>query len=108
MAHVRPHDHHSPAMPAATGPLHAGHDHHAGHSPEMFRDKFWWSLVLTLPVVYWSDHVQMLLGYRAVDFPGADWIAPFLATVVFYCGGLVFPSSRSHWRPGRSRPGTFC
>ena len=90
MAAARPHGHHPPAMPAAADPLHAGHDRHAGHSPEMFRDKFWWSLVLTLPVVYWSDHVQMLLGYRAVDFPGAAWIAPVLATGVFLYGGLVF------------------
>src|SRR5689334_3780092 len=30
---------------------HAGHDKHAGHSVNMFRDKFWVSLALTIPVV---------------------------------------------------------
>ncbi|MFP5505884.1 MAG: heavy metal translocating P-type ATPase [Gammaproteobacteria bacterium] len=56
----------------------------------MFRDKFWLSLVLTLPVVYWSEHVQMLLGYRAPAFAGSAWIGPVLGTVVFLYGGLVF------------------
>ncbi|HUG42440.1 MAG TPA: hypothetical protein VMM12_18400, partial [Longimicrobiales bacterium] len=44
---------------------HAGHDQHEGHSPEMFKAKFWLSFVLTLPVVFWSAHIQELLGYRA-------------------------------------------
>ncbi|MFW6088690.1 MAG: heavy metal translocating P-type ATPase [Gemmatimonadota bacterium] len=69
---------------------HAGHDEHAGHSPRMFRDKFWLSLALTLPVVFWSGHVQELLGYTAPEFPGSRWIPPVLGTVVFVYGGLVF------------------
>jgi len=56
----------------------------------MFRDRFWLSLVMTIPVVYWSEHVQELLGYRALDVPGASWIGPALATIVFLYGGLVF------------------
>ncbi len=75
---------------------HGGHDQHAGHSPEMFRDKFWLSLILTLPVVYWSEHVQMLLGYRAPTFVGSYWIGPVLGTVVFLYGGLVF--LKGAWR----------
>jgi P-type Cu2+ transporter len=47
---------------------HAGHDQHEGHSPKMFRDKFWLSFALTIPVVYWSEHIQMLLGYQAPEF----------------------------------------
>jgi P-type Cu2+ transporter len=69
---------------------HAGHDAHEGHSPEMFRDRFWLSFLLTLPVVFWSSHVQMLLGYSAPEFPGSAWIGPALGTVVFFYGGLVF------------------
>ncbi|HEX6208423.1 MAG TPA: heavy metal translocating P-type ATPase, partial [Actinomycetota bacterium] len=56
----------------------------------MFREKFWLSLVLTLPVVVWSAHIQELLGYRAPGFPGSDWIPPVLGTAVFLYGGLVF------------------
>ena len=72
------------------GHVHSGHDAHAGHSPGMFRDKFWLSLALTLPVVFWSEHVQMLLGYEAPSFPGSRWIGPVLGTVIFFYGGWVF------------------
>lgn len=66
------------------------HDRHAGHSVAMFRDKFWLSLVLTLPVVAWSHHPQEWLGYRAPAFPGAQWIPAVLGTAGFLYGGLVF------------------
>ncbi len=69
---------------------HTGHDTHAGHDPERFRDKFWLALGLTLPVVFWSGHIQELLGYTAPSFPGSEWVGPVLATVVFLYGGLVF------------------
>ena len=69
---------------------HARHDAHEGHSPGMFRDKFWLSFALTLPVVYWSAHIQHLLGYQAPAVPGSGWIPPVLGTVVFLYGGWVF------------------
>ena len=69
---------------------HASHDRHAGHSVAMFRDKFWWSFGLTIPVVFWSTDVQHWLGYSAPSFPGSNLIAPILGTVVFVYGGLVF------------------
>jgi Cu2+-exporting ATPase len=69
---------------------HAGHDKHEGHSPGMFRDRFWWSLILTLPVVFFSEMVQGWLGYTAPTFPGSDWIAPVLGTVIFVYGGTPF------------------
>ncbi len=75
---------------------HSGHDKHAGHSPAMFRDKFYLSLILTLPVVYWSDHIQELLGYSAPVFPGSAWIPAILGTVVFLYGGLVFLKGAWH------------
>jgi Cu2+-exporting ATPase len=68
----------------------AGHDRHAGHSVAMFRDRFWLSLLLTVPVVIWSPDVQTWLGYTAPTFPGSTWIAPVLGTAVFLYGGLVF------------------
>ena len=69
---------------------HQRHDQHAGHSPQICRDKFWLSFVLTVPVVYWSAHIEELLGYRAPAFPGSPWIPPVLATAIFAYGGLVF------------------
>ncbi|HUG48846.1 MAG TPA: heavy metal translocating P-type ATPase [Candidatus Limnocylindria bacterium] len=79
----------------------AGHDRHAGHSVAMFRDKFWLSLLLTVPVVIWSEDVQMLLGFQAPEFPGSDWVAPVLGTIVFLYGGLVF--LRGAWGELRDR-----
>jgi P-type Cu2+ transporter len=67
-----------------------GHDAHAGHSVDMFRSKFWLSLLLTIPVVFWAEHVEMLLGYTAPSFPGSRLIGPVLGTVVFFYGGWVF------------------
>ncbi|MEX2530594.1 MAG: copper-translocating P-type ATPase [Gemmatimonadota bacterium] len=69
---------------------HDGHDGHEHHSAEMFRDRFWWSLLLTIPVLIWSAHIQELLGYSAPDWPGSRWIGPVLATAVFVYGGRVF------------------
>jgi Cu2+-exporting ATPase len=40
--------------------------------------------------VFWSEHIEMLLGYEAPRFPGSAWIPPALGTVVFLYGGLVF------------------
>jgi hypothetical protein len=47
---------------------HAGdgvHDTHAGHSVQMFRDKFWITLALTIPTLIWGHMLQMALGYAA-------------------------------------------
>ena len=56
----------------------------------MFRDKFWLSLILTVPVVFWAAHIQMIFRYTAPEFPGSAWISPVLGTAVFLYGGLVF------------------
>jgi Cu2+-exporting ATPase len=70
--------------------MHGSHDRHAGHSVAMFRDKFWLSFALTIPVVFWSTDVQHWLGYTAPSFPGSKFIPAILGTVVFIYGGLVF------------------
>jgi Cu2+-exporting ATPase len=56
----------------------------------MFRDKFWLSLALTIPVVFWSPDVQHWLGYTAPAFAGSKFLPPVLGTIVFIYGGLVF------------------
>lgn len=63
---------------------------HAGHSPAMFRDKCWLSLVLTIPTVVWSPDVQRWFGYRAPSFAGSTLIPPMFGTIIFIYGGLVF------------------
>ena len=88
------HNDHGPASDPHAGhkmsDMHGSHDRHAGHSVAMFRDKFWLSFALTIPVVFWSTDVQHWLGYTAPSFPGSKFIPAILGTVVFVYGGLVF------------------
>ena len=74
---------HAPAAPA-------GHDRHAGHSVAMFRDRFWLSFALTIPVLIWSMDLQEWLGYMAPAFPGSEFMGAVLGTAVFLYGGPVF------------------
>jgi Cu2+-exporting ATPase len=69
---------------------HAGHDKHAGHSVEMFRQKFWTSLALTIPTLLWGHMLERLTGRHAPLLPGGQWIAPLFGTAVFVYGGRVF------------------
>ena len=69
---------------------HAGHDRHAGHSVAMFRDRFWISLLLTLPTLFWGHMLQGALGYRAPAFPGSRWIPAVFGIAVFAYGGVPF------------------
>ncbi|MGH8574783.1 MAG: hypothetical protein ACREX8_19780, partial [Gammaproteobacteria bacterium] len=48
--------------PGTAMPSHGDHAGHGDHAA-MFRDRFWFSLVLAIPVVFWSEGFQMLLGY---------------------------------------------
>jgi Cu2+-exporting ATPase len=70
--------------------IQATHDRHAGHSVAMFRDKFWLTLILTVPILFWSTDVQRWFGYTAPSFPGSRFISSILGIVVFFYGGLVF------------------
>ncbi len=56
---------------------------------------------MTLPVVYWSAHIQHLFGYQALEFPGSDWIPPVLGTIIFFYGGWVFVQGA--WRELKDR-----
>jgi P-type Cu2+ transporter len=93
--HHAQHGHgHKPHDDSAHGD--AGHDKHAGHSVEMFRDRFWISLLLTIPTVVWGHMLPALTGWHAPAFPGSEWIAPVLGTVVFIYGGRVFLQGAYH------------
>jgi len=72
------------------------HDKHKGHSTNIFKAKFWTSLVLSLPIVFYADVVQKLLGYEAPKFAGSDLVQFILASIIFFYGGWVFISSG--WR----------
>ena len=78
-----------------------GHDTHAGHAPELFRRRFWLSALFTIPAVSWSEHIQILLSYRAPAVPGARWIPGVFGTLVFVYGGRAF--LQGAWRELKDR-----
>ena len=94
--HHEGHDVGRAARPADGGhSSHGGTGKHAGHHVEMFRRRFWWSLLLTLPVVATSHMVMGWFGYD-LDFTGMDLVGPLLGSVVFWWGG--WPFLEGAWR----------
>ena len=72
---------------------HAGHaaTDHTGHET-MFRQRFWLSSVLTVPVLAFSESIQSWFGYTAPSFAGSGLIVPLFATIIFVYGGFPFLS----------------
>ncbi|HEX9923260.1 MAG TPA: copper-translocating P-type ATPase [Anaerolineae bacterium] len=56
----------------------------------MFRNRFWVSLILSIPVLLYSEMLQMWLGFSMPAFPGSQWLGPLFAIIVFLYGGLPF------------------
>ncbi|HFI0463532.1 TPA: copper-translocating P-type ATPase [Streptococcus suis] len=85
---------HASMSPADSGHHHTGH-HHAGHDhsghADLFRRKFWVSLVLALPIFVLSPMMGISLPFQ-VTFPGSDWLVLLLATLLFLYGGQPFLS----------------
>jgi Cu2+-exporting ATPase len=82
---------------------HGGHGSHAGHEI-MFRNRFWISLALSIPVLIFSEALQGWLHYSAPTFPGSSWITPLLAVVVFVYGGFPF-LQMAGWELKERQPG---
>src|SRR5215212_32677 len=72
----------------AAEPQEHGHSDHGDHAG-MFRRRFWWSLLLTVPIVATSEMVMDWFGYE-LDFYGIQWVGPVLGSVVFLWGGRPF------------------
>ncbi|HLA42426.1 MAG TPA: copper-translocating P-type ATPase, partial [Aggregatilineales bacterium] len=77
---------------------HQGHEHHAQHTghidhsghEDMFRHRFWISLILTIPILLFSDMIQEWSGFQMPEFTGSEWIAPIFGIAVFAYGGVPF------------------
>lgn len=62
---------------------------HAGHE-QMFKRRFFVNLVLSIPVLLYSEGFQALVGFSVPSFPGSEWVSPLFAVVVFWYGGVPF------------------
>ena len=80
-ARSRPHDMHGGHA------THAGHDKHAGHDPEMFRRRFWLTLLVSVPVIVSSGMIMDWFGYHLSH---VGWVGPVLGTFIYLWGGSPF------------------
>ena len=82
---------------------HEGHEGHGDHAAQ-FRDRFWLTLVLSVPVVVWAPMIQDWFGYTAPQFTGEQLLAPVLGSIIFFYGGWPFLTGAKAeirpWQPG--------
>jgi Cu2+-exporting ATPase len=89
-------DHSAHVMPAKVEMSHEDHSAHAGHGADhsgheqMFRVRFWWSLLLSIPVLLYSEMIQMWLGFTPPTFPFSEWIPFIFSLIIFAYGGIPF------------------
>ena len=72
---------------------------HAAHSPNMFKQKFFVALLLTIPTLVFSHTVQSWFGWRVAA--GSEYISAVFGVVLFFYGGTVF--LKTGWSEIRSR-----
>lgn len=65
-----------------------GHDHHKMMIAD-FRKRFWVTLVLTIPILFFSPMIQDFFGYEFL-LPGNPYILFALSTIVYFYGGWPF------------------
>jgi Cu2+-exporting ATPase len=65
-----------------------GHDHHKMMIAD-FRKRFWVTLVLTIPILFFSPMIQDFFGYEFL-LPGNSYILFALSTIVYFYGGWPF------------------
>ena len=85
-------EHHPVEMHAEHDAHRGGHGHHGSEGHDhvaVFRRRFWWSLLLTVPIVVTSHMVMDWFGYE-LEFYGMESVGPALGTVVFFWAGWPF------------------
>ena len=89
-------DHHGHMSATTTAQAHEGHSAHSAHGADhtgheqLFRVRFWWSLLLSIPVLLYSGMIQMWLGFTPPAFPFSEWIPFVFSVIIFAYGGIPF------------------
>ncbi len=86
-AHASHTDHAAHGMDKASE--HTQHTDHSGHE-DMFRKRFWVSLLLSIPVLLYTPMLQMWFGFMVPEFAGSQWVTTLFAMIVFVYGGVPF------------------
>ncbi|MCW3489810.1 copper-translocating P-type ATPase [Dethiobacter alkaliphilus] len=85
------HDEHGDHDSGGHGGHGSGHsetDHHRMMIKD-FRRRFWFSLILSIPVLALSPMFQDWLRYT-LEFPGDDWVFFIFASAIYFYGGWPF------------------
>ena len=69
------------------------YDKHTGHTTQNFFKKFWVVLVLTVPILLYSEIFEKAFGFRVPDFFGRPLVILVFGSLVFFYGGWVFLAS---------------
>lgn len=66
--------------------------HHTDHTNHetMFRNRFWVSLILTIPVLLFSPMIQTWFGFQMPAFTGSNFVGPLFSIAIFVYGGVPF------------------
>lgn len=94
------HAHHDHARAHSAAPR-VVHDKHAGHHTADFLRKFWVALVLTAPILAYSEIFEIATGIMLPRFQGVEWVILALGSVVYFYAGWVFLESA--WRELKAR-----
>ncbi|HEY8475657.1 MAG TPA: HAD-IC family P-type ATPase, partial [Chloroflexota bacterium] len=72
---------------------------HAAHDIAVFRRRFWICLILTIPILLYSELFHQVFGLVPPTFPGSRFVPLVFSTAVFLYGGSVFlRGAVSEWR----------
>ncbi len=94
------HSHSEHEMEQEMKKKHDDHDHH--HMIADFKRRFWVCLVLTIPIVFLTPHIQHVLGIKDfIAFYGDTYVLFFLSSVVYFYGG--YPFFKGMYRELKSR-----
>ena len=82
-----------PTKPRSQKLKSGSHDKHAGHKTASFIKKFWIALILTAPILVYSEIFEIAFQSIPPRFPGYQYVMLALGSVVFFYCGWIFLAS---------------
>ena len=87
--HEKDHQNHHHHHGGHDKPKESGHHGHHEHMIKDFKQRFWISLIITIPIVVLAPMIQELFNYE-FRFTGDRYVQLALASVVYFYGGWPF------------------